>query len=53
MNALSHSFFEVNFPRRPVQRSLCRAVFQTALRELDCAAIQRRGGVLNWDEARL
>ena len=44
--------FEMDLPRRPVQRSLGRAVFETALWELDSTAVQRRGGGADWYEAR-
>ena len=44
--------FEMDLPRRLVQRSFRRAVFETALRELGCAAIQRRGGGADGYEAR-
>ena len=44
--------FEVDLPRRPIQRCLRRTIFEPSLRELDRPAVQTRAGGANWDEAR-
>ena len=44
--------FEVDLPRRPIQRCFRRTIFETSFRKLYCPAVQTRAGGANWDEAR-